>query len=195
MRYPELRVLKNRLFFTPEDLGRLLNINTNSAKVFCTRYINKGLFVRLKRNLYVLSERWDGFSRDDLLRISNLLQVPSYVSFTTALSFYEVTTQVQRDFFECASLRRTIRYNIKGTTFNYYKIQKKCYFDFIKRGDIFIATQEKAFIDSVYLYSFGRYKLDFGAIEFERLNKERIKELSILYPERTRKLIKRLCRI
>lgn len=108
----------------------------------------------------------------DFLRVSNFLQVPSDVSFTTALSLYEITTQVQRDFFESDSLRRSISYKIRGTIFNYYKIQKMYYFDFMKKEDIFIATGEKAFIDSIYLYSFGKYKMDFSAIDLERLDKK-----------------------
>jgi predicted transcriptional regulator of viral defense system len=195
MRYPELRKLKSRLFFTVEDLRDLLGIKIESATVLCTRYTQRGIFVRLKKNFYVLSEAWEGFSNEDFLKLSNFLQVPSYVSFTTALSFYEATTQVQRNFFESASIKRSIRYNIKGTVFNYYKIQEKYYFDFIKKGEIFIATSEKAFMDSVYLYSFGKYKMDFSAVDIAKLDKKKLKELSEVYPEKTRGSLKRLCGI
>lgn len=195
MKYPEVRKLKSKLFFTLEDLQDLLKIKKESARVLSTRYTERGIFVRLKRNFYVLTEAWEAFSNEDFLKLSNFLQVPSYVSFTTALSFYEITTQLQRNFFESASVKRSIRYNIKGTVFNYYKMQKKYFFDFIKKGEIFIATKEKAFIDSLYLYSFGKYKMDFSAIDITRLDKKKIKELSGTYPEKTRGLVKRLCRI
>jgi predicted transcriptional regulator of viral defense system len=194
MKYFELRKLKSKLFFTLEDLQDLLGIKIESARVLCTRYTEKGIFIRLKKNFYVLTESWEAFLNEDFLKLSNFLQVPSYVSFTTALSFYEITTQLQRNFFESASVKRSIRFNTKGTVFNYYKIQKKYFFDFIKKGEIFIATKEKAFIDSVYLYSFGKYKMDFSSIDIARLNKKKIKELSGIYPEKTRGIIKRLCR-
>ncbi len=195
MKYSEVRKLKSKLFFTLEDLQDLLNIKKESARVLSTRYTEKGFFIRLKKNFYVLTEAWEAFSNEDFLKLSNFLQVPSYVSFTTALSFYEITTQLQRNFLESASVKRSIRFNIKGTVFNYYKIQKKYFFDFIKKGEIFIATKEKAFIDSVYLYSFGKYKMDFSSIDIDRLDKKKIKELSMTYPEKTQKIVKRLCRI
>ncbi|NWF76214.1 MAG: hypothetical protein HXY53_06520 [Nitrospirae bacterium] len=195
MKYTELRKLKSKLFFTLEDLQDLLNIKKESARVLSTRYTKKGIFIRLKKNFYVLRDAWEVFSNEDFLKLSNLLQVPSYVSFTTALSFYEITTQLQRNFFESVSVKRSIRLNINGTVFNYYKIQKKYFFSFMKERNIFIATKEKAFIDSVYLYSFGKYKMDFSAIDIARLDKKKIKELSVVYPEKTRGIIKQLCKI
>jgi len=195
MRYTELRSLRSRLYFRVEDLEDLLGIKSGSARVLCARYTAKGLFVRLKKNFYMLSEAWEGISSEDLLMISNLLQVPSYISFATALSFYEITTQVQRNFFESASLKRSVRFDIKGTAFNFYKLQKKYYFDFTKRGDIFIATKEKAFIDSVYLYSFGKYKIDFSSIDLNKLDIKRILKISEIYPQKTKGSIRKICGI
>jgi len=195
MRYSELRSLRSRLYFRVEDLQDLLGIKSGSARVLCSRYTAKGLFVRLKKNFYMLSEAWEGIPGEDLLKISNLLQAPSYISFATALSFYEITTQVQRNFFESAALKRSVRFDIKGTAFNFYKLHKKYYFDFIKRGDIFIATKEKAFIDSVYLYSFGKYKIDFSSIDLNKLDIKRILKISEIYPQKTKGSIRKICGI
>ncbi len=195
MRYSELRNLRDRLYFTVEDLQDMLEIKPESARVLCTRYTKKGLFIRLKKNFYVLTEKWESLTRDELLMISNLLQVPSYISFMTALSYYEVTTQVQRDYFECVSLKRSARFEIKGTVFDYSKLSKRYYFDFIKKGNIFIATKEKAFIDSVYLYSFGKYRVDFSSIDLDSLDMDRILDIIDIFPQKTRGIIKRICRI
>lgn len=195
MRYAELRKLRDRLYFTLEDLQDLLGIKPESARVLCTRCNKKGIFIRLKRNFYVLNEKWDSFSQEDYLKISNLLQVPSYISFMTALSFYEITTQVQRDYFESVSVKRSVRFNINGITFNFYKLKKQYYFDFIKKGDIFIATKEKAFIDAVYLYSFGKYRLDFSSLDLDKLDKGKIKKILKVYPRKTRNIAKKLCGI
>jgi len=193
MRYADLRTFRDRLYFTVEELQDLLGISRESARVLCSRYVKKGLFIRLKKNFYILSESWEALSTEGLLKISNLLQVPSYISFSTALTFYEVTTQVQRNYFESASVKRSAGFEIAGTVFNYYKLQRKYYFDFIRKGDLFIATKEKAFMDSIYLYSFGKYKLDFSAVDMERLEKKKIMALSENYPERTKGVIKRIC--
>lgn len=194
-RYSKFKKLRERLIFTLEDLEDLVGIRHESARVLCTRYVRNGLFIRLKRNLYISAERWNNLSREDLLRISNLLQVPSYISFITALSIYEATTQVQRGFFESASLRRSVSFEKEGMIFNYYKLKRQYYFDFVKKDDIFIATKEKAFLDAVYLYSFGKYKIDFSSLDLDKLDKNRIKKLLKLYPEKTGGIVKKICRI
>ena len=194
MKYGELQKLNERLYFTARDVAELIKVTVPSARVLCARYAKKGLFVRLKRNFYVLDQSWKNFSRDERLKIANFLQVPSYVSFMTALSLYEVTTQVQRDFFESASLKRSVRFDTKGTVFNYYKIKKDCYFDFIKKDEVFIATPEKAFVDMIYLYSFGKYTVDFASLDMEKLDKARIKKIVAVFPQKTKNTVKRVCR-
>lgn len=195
MDYNELKKLKEKLYFTVSDLQALSGASRASARVLCARYAKKGIFVRLKNNFYVLDQKWDTFSRGDFLKIANFLQVPSYVSFMTALSIYEVTTQVQRNYFESVSLKRSKRIDVKDAVFNYYKLKKDYYFDFIKKGDFFIATKEKALVDSAYLYSFGRYKFDFASLDLKKIDKERVKKIIKAFPLRTKAVVEGLCRI
>lgn len=195
MRYPSLQRLTNKLYFTSADVAGLLGIKPKSARVLCSRYSRQSLFVRLKRDFYVLDEKWRNRGREETFKIANYLQVPSYISFMTALSFYEVSTQVQKGFFESASLKRTVKYDQAGARFNYYKLSKAYYFDFVKVSDFFIATKEKAFADAVYLYSFGKYKIDFSALDIKKLDKARLKKIMAAFPAKTKKIIKRRCRI
>ena len=195
MNYSILQRLSGKLYFSVEDLVDILGIKPESAWVLCSRYTRDGVFVRVKNNFYILAKDWEKFAREDFLRVSNFLQVPSYISFMTALSFYEITTQVTRNFFECASLKRSLRLGVRGAVFNFYKLKKQYYFDFVKREQFFIATKEKAFIDSVYLYSFGKYKLDFSSLDLTKLDRDRIKKVLGIYPEKTRLITERLCKI
>lgn len=195
MRYHELRQLRGFDYFTPENVSVLLNIKPSSALVLCARYTEKGLFVRLKKNLYVLRERWEQNSYQDFYKISNILQVPSYISLMTALSFYEVTTQVQRGLFESVCLKRTIRYEINGITFNFCKVKRELYSDFVRTNDFFIATKEKAFLDAVYLYSYGKYAFDIDSIDIKKLDLKRLKRLLRQFPEKTVKAVKKICKI
>lgn len=193
--YFKLKKLQKLLYFTIEDLADAFNIKPESARVFCSRYAKKGLLIRLKRNFYTLYEKWENNSQEDFLKISNFLQVPSYISFMTALSFYEVTSQIQRNFFENTCLKRTAKYEIKGVILNFYKLNKKYYFNFVKKGDIFIATKEKAFLDAIYLYSFGKYKIDFSSLDLDKLDKTKIKKLLKVYPQKTKRIVSKLCKI
>ncbi|MFH1232085.1 MAG: hypothetical protein V1709_11390 [Planctomycetota bacterium] len=192
MKYVELQLLQAKLYFSPEDVAELLDTKPASAKVLCTRYAKSGIFIRLKRNFYVLAQGWQNLSRDEFLRIANLLQVPSYISFMSALSYYEITTQVQRDFWESAAVKRSIKFDIKGVSFNFYKLKKQFYFDFIKQDNIFIATPEKAMVDAVYLYSLGKYKFDTSSLDLGKLDKNRIKKIIKVYPEKTKNIIMKM---
>jgi predicted transcriptional regulator of viral defense system len=187
--------LRRRLYFTVEDVATTFDVTQASARVMCNRYARRGIFVRLKNNLYVLDQRWQSMGRDDYLRLANVIQVPSYISFASALSYYEITTQVQRGYFESASLKRPAEYSAGDVVFKYYKLKKEHYFDFIREKDIFIARKEKAFVDAAYLCSLGRYKMDFNALDLGKLDGSRLKKLMRVYPLKTRRLVRQICKI
>jgi predicted transcriptional regulator of viral defense system len=86
----------------------------------------------------------------ELKLLANFIVSPSYISFATALSYYGLTTQVQQNFFESVSLYRTKITEIDGNIFKYSKIKEEFYFGFVKKDNFFIATPEKALVDSLY---------------------------------------------
>lgn len=187
--------LSSRLYFSSANLADILQIKPESAKVLASRYTKSGLFVRLKKDFYCLAQNWQNYTLEQFLQLANLIQVPSYISFMTALSYYDVTTQVQRNFYESAAQKRSISFDIKGTVFAYYKLKREYYFDFSRQGNIFISTKEKAFVDAVYLYSFGKYKIDLASLDLRKLDKKSIKRIIRVYPRRTEKTVRRLCRM
>lgn len=194
MDYQAIQKLGKKLYFTVQDMSSVAGITVESARVVCSRYVKKGLFLRIKNNFYVLDQSWGRFTELERLEISNYLQVPSYVSFMTALSYYEVTTQVMRGFVECACLKRSVSFDAKESKFNYIKIKREYYSGFIKKNGIFIASPEKAFIDSVYLASFGKYALDMDALDMRKLNRNAAKKIARVFPEKTRQRVERLCK-
>lgn len=194
MKYKKILKLQSKRFFNTFDVAQVCGIKPESAWVLCSRYVKEGIFIRLKKNTYTLERNWKSWAKDDFFGISNFLQVPSYISFMTALSFYGVTTQVQRDFFESASLKRSRKFEIEGVLFNYYKLKKQYYSDFNKTGGFFIASKEKAFVDSVYLYSFGKYKIDLSSIDLNKLDKAKVKKIIQAYPLKTKVIMEKLCR-
>ena len=182
-------------YFTVPQLAAQLGLGGRSAGVFASRYAKAGILLKLKNNYYAVAQRWQTTTEPELLGVANILQVPSYISLTTALAFYEITTQVQQGFFESACLKRTVRYEAAGVVFNYYKLSKARYFDFVKKDGVFIATPEKAFLDCVYLFSFGKYRPDFGSMDLTRLDTTRLKKLMRGYPAKTVKIARKLCKI
>lgn len=183
MNYNKLKKIK-QLYFTYQDIAKILSISEDSARVLCARYVKQKYLIRLKRNFYLLKEKWDNITMDQRFELSNLLQVPSYISLMTALSFYEYTTQVQQKFIESVSLYRTFTKEVEGVIFNYCKIKDKYYFNFIKKDNIFIASPEKALIDSLYLQYLGKYNLDLSSIDLEKINKRNYKNILEKYPSK-----------
>ena len=180
-------------FFSLDDVAYTLGIQPGSAAVLCSRYVKKGLLVRLKRGLYARTEQLRNYGQQDLFRLANFLQVPSYISLTTALSYHGLTTQVQRGFFESISLKRTRKFEVGQFTFLYSKISLDLYKGFERGEDVFIALPEKALLDSLYLASLGRYSLDTSALDLTKVNGEVLENLSSFFPSRLRTFMENCC--
>jgi len=179
-------------YFSHEDVADLLAIKKESAAVLCARYVKKGLLTRLKRDLYARTETIAHLSITDMYRIANLLQVPSYVSLMTALSHYGVSTQVQRGFVESVSVKRTKAFDRGGISFRYVKVSPALYGSFVKEQGAFIASPEKALIDSIYLASMGRYTLDVASLDLSKLDRKKLVRLAANHPSKTQKFLERL---
>lgn len=178
-------------FFSLDDVAFTLKIQPASAAVLCSRYVKKGLLVRLKRGLYARTEKLANLGQEDLFRIANFLQVPSYISLMTALSYHGLTTQVQRGFFESISVKRTIKFEAGQFTFHYVKIRSDLYKGFERVGDVFIALPEKALLDSFYLASLGRYSFDISSLDLTKVSGEVLDSLSLPFPPRVRKFMEK----
>ena len=178
-------------FFALEDVAHVLGLEAASAAVLCSRYVKKGLLTRLKRGLYVRTEQLAHLGQMDLFSIANFLQVPSYISLLSALSYHGTTTQVQRGFFESISLKRTKRFEVDQFVFDYTKISPQLYMGYEKLEGVFMASPEKALLDSFYLASIGRYSLDLSSIDLTKVNEGVLAELCRLFPSRTRYFVER----
>jgi len=178
--------------FSHEDVADLLAIKKESAAVLCARYVKKGLLTRLKRDLYVRTETLVYLGITDLYRIANLLQVPSYVSLMTALSHYGVSSQVQRGFVESVSIKRTKAFDRGAVVFRYVKVSPALYTGFVKDQGAFIATPEKALLDSIYLASMGRYTLDLASLDLGKLDRKKLAFIAGSYPSKTKNFLERI---
>ena len=180
-----------KLYFGYEEIARIRGISLASAKVTASRYVRQGLLLRLKKNLYVRREVWNAADKEDKFRLANLGQSPSYISLMTALDYYEITTQMQQDFFESVAVRRTKKIQVNGSVFRYSKIDERLFFEFKKENGFFIARPEKALLDAFYLMSYGRYSIDSSALDADKLDRQIIKQLSSEFPLKTRKVLKK----
>ncbi|MDY6905924.1 MAG: type IV toxin-antitoxin system AbiEi family antitoxin domain-containing protein [Thermodesulfobacteriota bacterium] len=189
MRLNQLRQIRKR-YFGYDELARVLGIAPASARVAASRFVRQGVLVRIKRNMYMLREVWQSAAREEVFAIANLVQVPSYISLTTALDYYDITTQIQRAYYESVATVRTKAVQVDGTIFRYTRIAPGLYSGFRREKGVFIATPEKALVDAFYLMSLGRYALDLSALDGTRLDVKTIRDVSRDFPEKTRQLLR-----
>jgi predicted transcriptional regulator of viral defense system len=190
MKLTQLGSIK-KLYFGYEDVAKALGISSDSARVTVSRYVSQGLLVRVKRNIYVLREKWNAASREEKFQLANLGQVPSYISIMTALDYYEITTQMQREFIESVAVTRTKEIYVPGSVFRYTRISNPLYYGFCKHQGFFIATPEKAFLDAIYLMSFGRYHLDLASLDRDRIKRGEVRRMISTFPLKTKKLLEK----
>ena len=176
----------DKLYFGYEEISRVLGISLDSARLSAHRYTKQGFLVRVKRNIYILREKWNRLDRMEKFQIANLIQVPSYISLMTAMDYYQITTQIQQDFIESIAVKRTKDTEIQKNVFNYSKIKTELYFGFLKEKDAFIANPEKALLDAIYLMSLGRYKFDLASIDFSKFNLDKLLNVVDRFPAKTR---------
>jgi len=146
--------------------------------------------MRLKRGFYARTETLSHLNQIDLFRIANILQIPSYVSLMSALSYYGITNHAQEGFFESISVKRTRTFEVGGLSFHYIKLRPDLYREYIKRNGVFIALPEKAVLDIFYLASLGRYSFDGSSLDLTMVDKGMLAELSAHYPPKAQKYFK-----
>ncbi len=177
-----------------KDIANLLSISKESAKVTAVRYVRKGLLIRLKRDFYIPVNKFDKFTEKDFFRAANILQVPSYISLISALSYYNITTQQLQNVYESIALKRTKNVQVKNIEFNFFLVKKDFYNGFVLQDNFFIATPDKAFADIVYLTSLRKYSCDFSSINFKRLDTQRVNGYIQLTNKRTKLFWDKLCK-
>jgi predicted transcriptional regulator of viral defense system len=180
-----------KLYFGIADIARALGISPASAKVSASRYVKLGALVRIKKNIYVLREAWNAAGLEEKFVFANLGQTPSYISLMTALDYYEITTQIQRNFFESVAVKRTKQIKVDDSLFRYSKLTSTLYFGFKKEKDFFIATPEKALLDAIYLMSYGRYALDMSALDADKFDADEIRRQSKKFPLKAKEMLKK----
>jgi hypothetical protein len=186
--------------FTPYDFERIFKISASRTKYFLENQTEAGLFMRLKRGMYVL--------KTDLPceeEIANNLYRPSYISFEYALAYHclipEMTYMVTS-----ATTKPTRQFAVNHLSFAYYTIKENAYTGYTmlrtdrsvsgkgnninftklvvsdKDTDAFLmAEPEKALVDFLYFVSLGKRQLNDRINGTDTLNKEKLRKYAGLY--------------
>lgn len=171
--------------FTFKDISILWGaIDQKAAIAGVNYYVKTGELYRIRRGIYAKDKNYDRFE------LATKIYTPSYISFETVLATTGITFQHYSTISVASYLTREI--TADGQTYSYKKIKNHVLTNptgIENKGNYSIASPERAFLDTLYLYK--NYHFDhLAGINFERVfeilliyggNKRMIKTIKKLY--------------
>ncbi len=177
-----LKELENYPLFTFNDFVRIADTTPKYARTLLYRLKKERLVFSVMKGKYTV--------HDDPLIFASYIYVPSYISFWTALRFYDLTEQLPREIMLATPVyRKSIKFMDAPITFTrikeFWGYRKERYGKFY----IFIAEMEKCIIDSLLL---RKVPLDeiFNALQTGELDIEKLIEFAV--KTKNKSLMKRL---
>jgi predicted transcriptional regulator of viral defense system len=152
-----------------------------------TRAVKRGDVHKFRRALYGLAAH-----PPSELEIANQLYHPSYISFTFALSYYQIIPETVYAI-TSATTRTTATFNVLEKQFIYHRIKRTAFTGYISKRvnnrTIWIASPEKALIDTLYFVALKKQGLP-ERIDLARLSKPKMRAFVKLfdYPDLVKKL-------
>ena len=137
--------LHNKTVFSIYDAARIMNKPTNYVSKLLS---NNKKVRRIERGKYYITNG----RGINIYETASQVVFPSYVSMFAAFQFHSVTEQFVVKY-SVVSLKRHRPIIIENNAVEFIKIQKERFFGYKKNGNAYVATIEKAIVDSLYLSS------------------------------------------
>jgi len=158
--------------FSFSELVKVLDKHESYAKVFLNRAIKKKLLVKIEKGKY-------GLPNQNPFSVASNLVFPSYISFISAYSFYNLTTQLPRTFF-VVSLKQKREISCNDYKIKFVTMNKKRFFgykkEFFNGKVLFIAEVEKTILDSLFLPIYCPISETFFALVKAKIDKDKLLE-------------------
>lgn len=183
----QIKKMKNaeKSIFSSDDLKKLWDLEENWSSKVIKRFTDNGILTKLARGIYSFGDEINPFE------LANTAITPSYISFNSALRYWDIAFQAEKTISSAASY--SAEKEIAGYTLKYHKIKDELLYNLegIKQDEgISAAEPERAVLDCFYLGVLPNLDRE------EKINKTRLKELADFYPEsvqdKAKSLIKKL---
>jgi len=123
------------VFFSLNEIVKISGKDKRYVKVLVNRMLKRKILTRVEKNKYSLPNQ-NPFS------IASLLVFPSYVSFISAYSYYNLTTQIPSIIFTVSIKQK------KEVSYNGYQIK----FITISKEKFFLDTRESTLMERLCLW-------------------------------------------
>lgn len=156
-----------RKLFTTGDLKKLLKIEKdNTLYKMIEGLIKEKILICLCKGKYLYRN-----ARPHEFEIANFLYSPSYISFESSLSFYNILVQVPYSVTSATPLRNTV-ISPDNKEYIYSHVDPKVYFGYKRENTFLIATPEKALVDLLYLTSKGLKRIDIEDLDLSQIDRK-----------------------
>ena len=168
----------NKKIFTSQDIILLSKAKRQTVASFLSYNVKKNRIIRLKNGMY-------GFKENFISQylIANALYRPSYVSFETAMSYYQIIPETVYSM-TSVTTKSTREFETNNTLFVYHKIKKETFIGYILKKiegeQIYIATPEKALADYCYFIYLHKKKWN-DRINLRKINLRKIREYLLCF--------------
>lgn len=155
----KIQELRNPVF-TLHDAAKITGKTRQYLKLYLFRLKKRNLLKEVERGKYTMA--FNPFV------VASHLTFPSYISFLSAYSYYQITTQMPRIIYVVSHAPKK-RISYEQYTFQFITFSSQHIFGYkreeIGRNIIFIAEKEKAIIDSLYLPRYCAIDETFAALQ------------------------------
>ncbi len=161
----------HKAVFTIKDVAKIANKTLGYSSLMLFRLKKRGLILEVEKGKYALKET-------NNYAIASNLAYPSYISFLTAFSYYNMITQIPKKI-QIVCLKSKKKTSFDGYDLKFIKMKQNRFFGYkrekVSQGFIFIAEIEKAIIDSLFLPKYCPIDDTYKAFkEMESINTEKL---------------------
>ncbi len=139
---------KRITLFTPGIFFNLFNVSENTGKSLLSSYTKRGFFIKIKNGFYITK-----FFKPNDFEIANKIYRPSYISFETALSYYNILPETVYSI-TSTTTKASRNYTVLNKSFIYHRIKEELFWGYdtidINGQTIWMADKEKALLDYLY---------------------------------------------
>jgi predicted transcriptional regulator of viral defense system len=159
-----------KAILTPSDVAKLTGLAPAYLEVALHRAVKRGTIIHLERQKYCIGSTHP-------FAVASNIAFPSYISFLSALSHHNLTTQMPRQI-TVASLRNRKPVMLGDDTVSFVALSAHRIFGYdritLDGCFAFMATPEKAIVDSLYLPRHCPISESFAAIQAGTLDVHKI---------------------
>jgi len=167
------------------DLKRLFPDEKN-IRIIVKRLLDRQILIRITKGVYRLKT-----NTVDYEILANQIYFPSYISFESVLCKHGVINQGFNKI-TLATTRHSKKVRLENTDCEYIQIKDDLFFGFNLIDGVYMADVEKAILDTLYLKTLGKRKINIEEWQMDRINKSKLNLYSKKYPKSIEKILNTL---